>query len=53
MDFSLPLATLLREGTRKAHEDAEHSQGAALLVTGQLDKEEYVRYLMMLWHVYE
>ncbi|KAG6885056.1 hypothetical protein C0993_006284 [Termitomyces sp. T159_Od127] len=52
-DLSLPLATLLREGTRKAHETVENSPGAIALLSGQLPKEEYVRYLMMLWHVYD
>jgi heme oxygenase (biliverdin-producing, ferredoxin) len=53
LDFSLPLATLLRTGTASAHEGAENTQGAGLLTRGELDKEEYVRFLMMLWHVYE
>ncbi|KAG6915626.1 hypothetical protein DXG01_010665 [Tephrocybe rancida] len=52
-DLSLPLATLLREGTRKAHETVENSEGALALLSGRLPKEEYIRYLMMLWHVYE
>ncbi|KAG6855754.1 hypothetical protein H0H87_011270 [Tephrocybe sp. NHM501043] len=52
-DLSLPLATLLREGTRKAHETVENSPGALALLSGRLPKEEYIRYLMMLWHVYE
>lgn len=51
-DFSLPMASLLRIGTSKAHEAAEHSQGGVRLVKGELDKEEYVYFLMMLWHVY-
>ncbi|KAG6866188.1 hypothetical protein C0991_007738 [Blastosporella zonata] len=52
-DLSLPLATLLREGTRKAHETVENSPGALALLRGRLPKEEYIRYLMMLWHVYD
>lgn len=51
-DFSLPMASLLHVGTSKAHEDARHNQGGIRLVRGELDKEEYVYYLMMLWHVY-
>ena len=53
VDFSLPLAELLRKGTAIAHEEAEKSQGAAWMVRGELDREEYVRFLMMLYHVYE
>lgn len=52
-DFSLPIASLLRAGTSEAHEAAENSQGGVRLVKGELDKEEYVYFLMMLWHVYD
>lgn len=52
-DLSQPLATLLREGTKQAHTEAETSQGARLLLGGQLPKDEYVRFLMMLWYVYD
>jgi heme oxygenase len=52
-DLSLPIDSLLRVGTSKAHEDAENSQGGVRLVKGELDKEEYVYFLMMLWHIYE
>lgn len=53
IDYSQDVATLLRTGTAAAHEKAEHSEGAGWLVRGELDKEEYVRFLMMLYHVYE
>ncbi|KAH9841354.1 heme oxygenase [Rhodofomes roseus] len=53
VDFSLPLAELLRKGTAVAHEEAAKSQGAAWMVRGELDREEYIRFLMMLWHVYD
>jgi len=50
-DFSQPISIILQEGT---HEVAsEHSQGAGWLTHGELDLEEYVRFLMMLWHIYE
>lgn len=52
-DLSQPLAILLREGTKQAHTEAETSQGAKLLLGGQLPKDEYVRFLMMLWYIYE
>jgi len=51
--YSKPLATLLREGTSQAHETVENSAGAGWLLRGELDKEEYARFLMMLWHVYD
>ncbi|KAI0086982.1 hypothetical protein BDY19DRAFT_893746 [Irpex rosettiformis] len=53
VDFSQDIATLLRIGTAAAHDKAEHSEGAGWLVRGELDKEEYVRFLMMLYHVYD
>lgn len=52
-DLSRPISTLLREGTSKAHKAAEVSPGAGWLARGELDRDEYVRYLMMLWHIYE
>ncbi|CDO77145.1 hypothetical protein BN946_scf184657.g20 [Trametes cinnabarina] len=53
IDLSQPVANILRQGTAAAHERAEHSQGAKWLARGELDKEEYVRFLMMLWHIYD
>ena len=53
VDLSQPAANILRQVTAEAHERAEHSQGAKWLARGELDKEEYVRFLMMLWHIYE
>ncbi|KAI0826854.1 hypothetical protein BC628DRAFT_1372184 [Trametes gibbosa] len=53
VDLSLPIADILRKGTAEAHERAEHSQGAKWLARGELDKEEYVRFLMMVYHVYD
>jgi heme oxygenase len=53
IDLSLPLATILRQGTAKAHENAEHSQGASWLAKGELDRDEYIRFLMVLWYLYQ
>jgi heme oxygenase len=53
LDLSQPLATLLKEATKKAHERAETSPGAKLLLSGELPKTQYTQFLMMLWHVYE
>lgn len=51
-DLSQPISILLRKSTAKAHEAAERSKGAEWLVKGLLDKEEYIRFLMMFWSVY-
>ncbi|KAF7314595.1 hypothetical protein MKEN_00933000 [Mycena kentingensis (nom. inval.)] len=53
VDLSLPLSDVLREGTKKAHEEVEVSPAASAMLKGELDREEYVRFLMMLWYVYE
>ncbi|KAF9562597.1 heme oxygenase-like protein, partial [Agrocybe pediades] len=53
IDYSKPLATLLRDSTHEAHDQVASSEGAKLLLSGGLSKEEYTRYLMMLWHVYD
>ncbi|KAJ7145256.1 hypothetical protein C8R46DRAFT_1131126 [Mycena filopes] len=53
VDLSQPLSDVLREGTKKAHEEVEVSPAAAAMLRGELDKEEYARFLMMLWHVYD
>ncbi|KAJ9091748.1 hypothetical protein QFC19_008958 [Naganishia cerealis] len=52
LDLSLPLSTLLRESTKIAHTQAEHSSGAIALAGGTLRVQEYVRYLALLWVVY-
>ncbi|KAI8994201.1 hypothetical protein BD414DRAFT_506661 [Trametes punicea] len=51
--LSQPVADILRQGTAEAHERAEHSKGAQWLARGELEKEEYARFLMMLWHIYD
>ncbi|KAF8236397.1 hypothetical protein L208DRAFT_651410 [Tricholoma matsutake] len=53
IDLSQPLATLLRETTRHAHEKAERSSGATTLVSGKLSLDDYIRQLMMLWYIYD
>lgn len=53
IDISQSISDLLRIGTQLTHEKAEHSEGAGWLVRGELAREEYVRFLMMLYHVYE
>lgn len=53
IDLSLPLSDVVREGTKKAHEEVEVSPAASAMLRGELDKEEYARFLMMLWHIYK
>lgn len=52
LDYSQSLATLIRKGTIKQHDTLSESPGAKLLTSGELSLDEYVRYLMMLWHIY-
>ncbi|KAI0755069.1 hypothetical protein C8Q80DRAFT_408474 [Daedaleopsis nitida] len=53
VDLSQSVSDILRQGTHDAHERAEHSQGAHWLVRGELDLSEYVRFQIMLYHVYD
>lgn len=53
IDFSLPLATLLHESTHEAHELVAKSPGAIVMLSGRLERGKYIRYLMMLWYIYE
>ncbi|KAG5644772.1 hypothetical protein DXG03_007680 [Asterophora parasitica] len=53
IDFSVPLATLLRTSTYEAHELVAKSPGAMAMLSGRLRREEYVRYLIVLWHIYD
>ncbi|KDR82583.1 hypothetical protein GALMADRAFT_220567 [Galerina marginata CBS 339.88] len=53
VDYTKSLATLLRDSTHEAHDQVARSNGAKLLLSGGLTKDEYTRYLMMLWHVYD
>ena len=53
LEWNEEIASLLRSGTSRAHMKAEHSAGAAALVKGELDLQEYIRWLAILWRVYE
>lgn len=53
LDMSLPISELLKIGTQRAHADAEHSEGAKELMRGTLGLEEYIRWNVILWRVYE
>ncbi|WOO78573.1 Heme oxygenase [Vanrija pseudolonga] len=53
LDFSRPVSELLRKGTQRAHVAAEHSAGAVALTNGELELQEYIRWLAILWRVYD
>lgn len=53
LDLSLPISQLLKLGTHRAHIKAEHSDGAAALVNGNLALREYIRWLAILWRIYK
>ncbi|BEI81080.1 hypothetical protein CcaverHIS002_0202400 [Cutaneotrichosporon cavernicola] len=53
LDMSRPVSELLRKGTQRAHTNAENSDGATALTAGKLEMREYVRWLGILWRVYD
>lgn len=53
IDLSQNISALLKVGTSRAHVEAENSKGAAALVKGELELQEYIRWLAVLWRVYE
>ncbi|KAF9496595.1 heme oxygenase-like protein [Pleurotus eryngii] len=52
VDLNLPISEILHKGTVKSHDEVAKSPGAAALVNAALPREEYVRFLMILWHIY-
>ena len=48
-----PASSILRTGTAKVVEEIGKSKGATYFATGELDREEYVRCLMIFWHIYK
>ena len=53
IDMTQPASSILRAGTINIHDEISKSETAEYLTKGQLDREDYVRYLMMLWHIYK
>lgn len=53
LDFDDKISTLLKEGTARAHVQAETSEGAGALIKGELELQEYIRWLAVLWRLYE
>ncbi|KAF8607036.1 hypothetical protein BDV93DRAFT_468765 [Ceratobasidium sp. AG-I] len=52
VDYSKPIALLLKTSTLRAHELVEQSSGAVKLLRGELSREEYIYFTMVLWKVY-
>ena len=53
VDMTQPASSVLKTGTTKIHEEVEKSRGASYLARGELDRDEYIRCLMMFWHIYK
>lgn len=52
LDYTLPISALVRESTKEAHDNVEHSPTAVAMLRGELQYETYIQYLMTLWHIY-
>ena len=53
LDFNDKISSLLKDGTARAHVQAETSEGAGALIKGELELQEYIRWLAVLWRLYE
>lgn len=53
VDVNQPASTLLAAGSMKLHEEIDQRWVATLFGNGELDREEYARYLMTLWRAYK
>nr|ODN90454.1 hypothetical protein L203_01563 [Cryptococcus depauperatus CBS 7841] len=53
LDLREPVSKLLRLGTQHAHVKAENTAGAASLVQGDLELKEYIKWLSVLWRIYD
>ncbi|KAG9019266.1 hypothetical protein FRB90_004535 [Tulasnella sp. 427] len=52
IDYSQPFSQLLKAATKDTHDTISKSPGAQALTSGTLERDEYVRYLIMLWYLY-
>ncbi|KAG9048946.1 hypothetical protein FS837_011589 [Tulasnella sp. UAMH 9824] len=52
LDYSRPFSQVLKEGTKDIHDTISKSEGAKALTSGTLERDEYVRHLIMLWYLY-
>ena len=53
LDLNKLMSVVLREGTIAIHDEINGSPATRLLTSGDLAKSEYIRFLFMLWHIYE
>ena len=51
VDMAQPTSVVLRVGTIKIHEEV--TKNGTRFIRGELAKDEYIRFLMMLWHIYK
>ncbi|CAE6459004.1 unnamed protein product [Rhizoctonia solani] len=52
IDYAQNISTLLRTSTKRAHDSVHHSELAGKLIRGELPKNEYIYFMMILWRVY-
>ncbi|KAB5592830.1 Heme oxygenase [Ceratobasidium theobromae] len=52
LDYTKPVSKLIWESTKKSHDAASQSGFAGRLLRGELPKEEYIYYMMILWRIY-
>ncbi|KAF8755118.1 Alpha beta-hydrolase [Rhizoctonia solani] len=53
IDYTQNISTLLRTSTKRAHNAVHHSELAGKLLRGELPKNEYIYFMMLLWRVYK
>lgn len=52
IDYTQNISTLLKTSTTRAHNSVHHSELAGKLLRGELPKDEYIYFMMLLWRVY-
>ncbi|CAE7116507.1 unnamed protein product [Rhizoctonia solani] len=52
IDYTQNISTLMRTSTTRAHESVHQSVLAGKLLRGELPKDEYIYFMMILWRVY-
>ncbi|KAG8736840.1 hypothetical protein FRC10_008812 [Ceratobasidium sp. 414] len=52
VNYSQPIDVLLRTSTVRAHDEVRGSDSAAKLLSGELPRDEYIYFMMLLWKVY-
>ncbi|EUC63323.1 heme oxygenase [Rhizoctonia solani AG-3 Rhs1AP] len=52
IDYTQNISTLFKSSTTRAHNAVHHSELAGKLLRGELPKDEYIYFMMLLWRVY-